>query len=95
MICVNIFVLFLFRTCEKHTEHMDQLDSEMEQHMQRMETRIRQEVCFTAHLDLPVHCIHKYLSSSIMSDNFSGLGPGCKESQFHSLPFGQAVANMY
>ncbi|KAM7439153.1 hypothetical protein ABFA07_011420 [Porites harrisoni] len=33
----------LKRTCEKHTEHMDQLDSEMEQHMQRMETRIRQE----------------------------------------------------
>jgi len=59
MTCVSIFVLFLFRTCEQHTEHMDQ--HEMEQHMQRMETRIRQEVCFTAHLDLPVHCIHKYL----------------------------------
>ena len=67
--CVNIFVLFLIRTCEKHTEHMDQLDSEMEQHMQRMETRIRQEVCFTAHLDLPVHCMHKYVSSSTMLDN--------------------------
>ena len=34
------------RTCEKHTEHMDQLDSEMEQQMQRFESRIRKEVCF-------------------------------------------------
>lgn len=34
----------LCRTCEKHTEHMDQLDSELEQQMQRMETRIRKEV---------------------------------------------------
>ncbi|XP_020614148.1 ras and EF-hand domain-containing protein homolog isoform X7 [Orbicella faveolata] len=33
----------LKRTCEKHTEHMDQLDSELEQQMQRMETRIRKE----------------------------------------------------
>ena len=74
MTCANIFVLFLFRTCEKHTEHMDQLDSEMEQHMQRMETRIRQEVCFTAHLDLPVHCMHKYISSSTMLDNSVAYG---------------------
>lgn len=34
----------LCRTCEKHTEHMDQLDNELEQQMQRMETRIRKEV---------------------------------------------------
>ncbi|XP_078366535.1 ras and EF-hand domain-containing protein-like isoform X8 [Oculina patagonica] len=33
----------LKRTCEKHTEHMDQLDNELEQQMQRMETRIRKE----------------------------------------------------
>ena len=33
-----------YRTCEKHTEHMDQLDNELEQQMQRMETRIRKEV---------------------------------------------------
>ena len=48
------FCLCLLRTCEKHTEHMDQLDSEMEQHIQRMETRIRQEVCFNTHLGLLV-----------------------------------------
>lgn len=33
----------LKRTCEKHTEHMDQLDNEMEQQMQRLESRIRKE----------------------------------------------------
>ena len=68
------FHVFLIRTCEKHTEHMDQLDSEMEQHMQRMETRIRQEVCFTARLDLPVHCMHKYISSSTILDNSVAYG---------------------
>ena len=34
----------LSRTCEKHTEHMDQLDNELEQQMQRLEARVRKEV---------------------------------------------------
>ncbi|XP_027038449.1 ras and EF-hand domain-containing protein homolog isoform X7 [Pocillopora damicornis] len=33
----------LKRTCEKHSEHMDQLDNELEQQMQRLESRIRKE----------------------------------------------------
>ncbi|XP_074617322.1 ras and EF-hand domain-containing protein homolog isoform X4 [Acropora palmata] len=33
----------LKRTCEKHTEHMDHLDNEMEQQIQRLESRIRKE----------------------------------------------------
>ncbi|XP_068722019.1 ras and EF-hand domain-containing protein-like isoform X2 [Montipora capricornis] len=33
----------LKRTCEKHTEHMDQLDNELEQQMQRLEARVRKE----------------------------------------------------
>lgn len=37
-------IVFALRTCEKHNEHMEQMDDEVEQQMSRLESRIRQEV---------------------------------------------------
>ena len=35
------------------------------------------------------------LRRTLAKENKLLIGPGCKESQFFSLPFGQAVASMY
>ena len=32
------------RTCEKHAEHMENLDEEMEQQLSKVENRIKKEV---------------------------------------------------
>ena len=45
---------------------------------------------------MPVHIIQvSVLNSRLSEKNKNIRGTGCKESQFYSLPFRQAVASMY
>ena len=44
-------------------------------------------------IDKPLPCIVRPKRDNLL--HFSSYKAGCKESQFYSLPFGQAVASMY